>query len=468
VEENLRAAAWQRRRQEGGADERVNGTLDRFEVLADRRHDRAGDLSGGQQQMLALAMALLAAPKLLMIDELSLGLAPIVVEQLLDSVRALKDGGTAVLLVEQSVTVAVSVADRVYVMDSGAIRFSGAAAEVRDRPELLWSIYVHHAAAGVAAELVPAPPRSGAVGLRARRGAPPKGAGPNGAGPRWALEVAGASVTFGGINALDAVTLSVAPGEVVGIIGPNGAGKTTLFDVISGFTRARAGRVSVYGTDVTALSAGGRARLGLGRSFQDSRLFSALSVRDTLAVALERFVDTGGPVNAALRLPVMVDTEAAVDARVEELVELFGLGRFADKFVSELSTGTRRLVDLAAVVAHAPTVVLLDEPSSGVAQREVEAMGELLKNVRRRLDATLVVVEHDIAFVAELSDRLVALDRGRVLAEGVPADVLARADVVEAFLGNNPSTWAPAGETAPAVADALSGSGSGRTGEGDR
>jgi branched-chain amino acid transport system ATP-binding protein len=280
--------------------------------------------------------------------------------------------------------------------------------------------------------------------------------------------VAGASVTFGGINALDAVTLSVAPGEVVGIIGPNGAGKTTLFDVISGFTRARAGRVSVYGTDVTALSAGGRARLGLGRSFQDSRLFSALSVRDTLAVALERFVDTGGPVNAALRLPVMVDTEAAVDARVEELVELFGLGRFADKFVSELSTGTRRLVDLAAVVAHAPTVVLLDEPSSGVAQREVEAMGELLKNVRRRLDATLVVVEHDIAFVAELSDRLVALDRGRVLAEGVPADVLARADVVEAFLGNNPSTWAPAGETAPAVADALSGSGSGRTGEGDR
>ena len=110
-------------------------------------------------------------------------------------------------------------------------------------------------------------------------------------------------------------------------------------------------------------------------------------------------------------------TEAAVGSRVDELMDLFGLERFADNLVSELSTGSRRLVDLAAVVAHQPTVVLLDEPSSGVAQREVEAMVELLRNVRDRLGATLVVVEHDIAFIAELADRLVAMDRGAVLAE---------------------------------------------------
>jgi branched-chain amino acid transport system ATP-binding protein len=115
--------------------------------------------------------------------------------------------------------------------------------------------------------------------------------------------------------------------------------------------------------------------------------------------------------------------------------------------VSELSTGTRRLVDLAAVVAHAPDVVLLDEPSSGVAQREVEAMGELLRNVQARLGATLVVVEHDMAFIAGLADRLVALDRGRVLAEGGPGEVLDRPEVVEAFLGHNPST-----RSAPAAA----------------
>jgi ABC-type branched-subunit amino acid transport system ATPase component len=441
VEDNLRAAAWQTRRHGGGADEQVESTLEGFAVLAERRGDRAGDLSGGQQQMLALAMALLAAPKLLLIDELSLGLAPLVVEQLLDSVRALRQEGTAVLLVEQSVTVAVSVADRVYVMDTGAIRFQGPAAEVRDHPELLWSIYVRHAADAVADGGLPpvasAPHRAGPKERAAGEVGVTRPEGP-------ALEVNSVSVTFGGIKALDEVTLSATVGEVVGIIGPNGAGKTTLFDVISGFTGTGGGRVRVNGADVTAVSAAGRAHRGLGRSFQDSRLFSALSVRDTVAVALERFIDTGDALNAALRLPTLVLTEAAVMARSEELIELFGLERFADKFVNELSTGTRRLVDLAAVVAHGPSVVLLDEPSSGVAQREVEAMGELLRQVQRRLGATLVVVEHDIAFIADLADRLVALDRGRVLAVGAPDDVLSRAEVAEAFLGNNPTTWSAA------------------------
>ena len=477
VEENLRAAAWQTRsprpRADGrgadgrgadarDADARVTDALDQLAVLSDRRSDRAGDLSGGQQQMLALAMALLAAPALLLIDELSLGLAPIVVEQLLESVRALRSRGTAVLLVEQSVTLAVSVADRVYVMDSGAIRFSGPAAEVRDRPELLWSIYLRHAAAGVDADPVPVFARADGP----RRGTDPMGAGAAAGGAPSALAVTGVSVTFGGITALDDVTLEAARGEVVGIIGPNGAGKTTLFDVVSGFTRARSGRVTVDGFDVTALSASRRSRRGLGRSFQDSRLFTALSVRDTLAVALERFIDTGDPVNAALRLPALVDTEAAVDARVEELIELFGLQRYADTFVRELSTGTRRLVDLAGVVAHAPSVVLLDEPSSGVAQREVEAMAELLRGVRRRLGATLVVVEHDIAFIAELADRLVALDRGRVLAAGAPREVLARAEVVEAFLGDDPSTRSTVSSAAALGVDDPSGAV--RAGEGDR
>jgi branched-chain amino acid transport system ATP-binding protein len=435
VEENLRAAAWQDRRHRHRAEARAVDVLGRFDELAGRRADRAGDLSGGQQQMLALAMALLSAPSLLLIDELSLGLAPIVVERLLDSVRQLRAAGTSVLLVEQSVNVAVAVADRVMVMDSGTIRFSGTAAEVRDRPELLWSIFLHHAAKGVAPGPVDRPDRL----PHDPEGTPP---GPA-AAP--ALEVSGVTVAFGGIAALEEVSLAVAPGEVVGIIGPNGAGKTTLVDVVSGFTRPVRGQVTLGGIDVTGLSASGRARLGLGRSFQNSLLFAGLSVRDTLAVALERFIDTGDPVNAALRLPSMVDTEAAVRARADELVELFGLQRFADRFVSELSTGTRRLVDLAAVVAHSPSVVLLDEPTSGVAQREVEAMAEVLWKVQRALSATLVIVEHDIAFVAELADRLVAVDRGMVLAEGPPGEVLARSEVRETFLGDDPLTRARSG-----------------------
>ena len=128
---------------------------------------------------------------------------------------------------------------------------------------------------------------------------------------------------------------------------------------------------------------------------------------------------------------------------------MFGLARFADSLVNELSTGSRRLVDLAGVVALQPSVVLLDEPSSGVAQREVEAMVALLRNVRDRLDATLLVVEHDIAFIADLADRLVAMDRGGVLASGVPRTVLETPAVGEAFLGSDPLTLTRSGSTAP-------------------
>ena len=426
VEDNLRAAAWQgRRRGERDAD-MIDEALAAFPTLASRRSERAANLSGGEQQMLALAMATITRPKLFLIDELSLGLSPLVVEQLLGAIESMRKAGTAILLVEQSMNVAVAVADRVYVMETGAVRFSGPAAELAARPELLWSIYLQKASETFGAHAVPAPAE--------RNG-------------HHELAVRGLSLNFGGNAALDDVSLHAAHGEIVGIIGPNGAGKTTLFDVVSGFLHPDAGRVELGGVDVTDRPASVRARLGLGRSFQDSRLFSALTVRDALAVSLERFTDVSDPFNAILRLPAQVRTEAAVMQRVGELMDMFGLERYADNLVSELSTGSRRLVDLAAVVAHQPRVVLLDEPSSGVAQREVEAMVELLRNVRDRLDATLLVVEHDIAFIAELADRLVAMDRGAVLTDGAPRVVLESAEVGAAFLGSDPLALARSGPT---------------------
>ncbi len=420
VEENLRAAAWQgRRRGERDAD-MIEQALTMFPTLASRRDERAANLSGGQQQMLGLAMATLTRPRLFLIDELSLGLSPIVVEQLLRAVESMRAHGTAILLVEQSMNVAVSVADRVYVMETGAVRFTGTAAELAAHPELLWSVYLDKA--------------SEATGTDARTTA---GTGSAGADVP-ALEVRDVSVRFGGNAALDDVSLEVHHGEVVGIIGPNGAGKTTLFDVVSGFLRPDTGEVLLAGRDVTSLAAATRARLGLGRSFQDSQLFAGLTVREALAVSLERFVEVSDPFNAMLRLPAQVRTEAAVSQRVDDLLALFGLERFADNLVRELSTGSRRLVDLAAVLAHQPSVILLDEPSSGVAQREVEAMGRLLRNVRERLDATLLIVEHDIAFIAEVADRLIALDQGAVIAAGDPRTVLELPAVGEAFLGTDP------------------------------
>ena len=341
VAENLRAACWLLRKDKATQRERTNEVFERFPLLRDRLDDPAADLSGGQQQMLTLSMAFLGRPKLLAIDELSLGLAPVVVEQLLDIVRAIREGGTTVIVVEQSVNVALDLAETAYFMEKGEIRFHGATAELLQRPDMLRSVFLEGAEKGLtnaageqpneAAVEQPAP-RPGRLATSGAS-APSDGSPP-------ALRVDGLSVRFGGIQAVHDVSLSVGQGEVVGLIGPNGAGKTTLLDLVSGYTAANAGRVVLSGTEVSSTSAPQRSRLGLGRSFQDSRLFPSLTVEETLLVSLERWLDVRDPLNAIFRLPAFEDSEAAAQHRVDELIELMGIESFRTKFVGELSTGS--------------------------------------------------------------------------------------------------------------------------------
>jgi branched-chain amino acid transport system ATP-binding protein len=255
------------------------------------------------------------------------------------------------------------------------------------------------------------------------------------------------SVTFGGIRAVSDASFDVWPSEIVGVIGPNGAGKTTIFDLISGFTPLDAGQIVLNGRNITELNSAARAAVGLGRSFQDARLFPELTVTETLAVAQERFVGSRSVVVAALHLPMVVDSEQHVAMRVDELIDLMGLGDYRHKFVRELSTGTRRVVDLACLVAHRPAVILLDEPTSGIAQREVEALAPVIRRLRDEMGASLVIVEHDIPFVSEVSDRLLALEQGQVIATGPPADVLAHPDVVESYLGTSGAAITRSGGT---------------------
>ena len=260
-----------------------------------------------------------------------------------------------------------------------------------------------------------------------------------------ALELTDLRVRFGGIQAVGGVSLLAAPGEIVGIIGPNGAGKTTLFDLISGFTRADAGRVLLGGRDLTGCGPDQRARFGLGRSFQDAQLFPALTVDETIAVAMDRWVAVKDPLNPALHLPAAFDSEQAVRQRADELIELLNLGAFRTKFVHELSTGSRRVVDLACVLALRPSVVLLDEPSSGIAQRESEALVPLLLRLRDELGAALIVIEHDMPLVSAVADRLVALDQGLLIADGPPQAVLHDPVVVSSYLGDNAAAIARSG-----------------------
>ena len=432
VDENLRAASWLLRDDRSEADRRIAEARRRFPFIADRGSDEAGDLSGGQQQQLAVAMAFIAKPRLLLIDELSMGLAPVIVEQLLRELLALREEGTTIVVVEQSVNVALTIADHAYFMEKGEVRFSGSAADLLDQPDLLRSVYLQGARDAISGGSGPA------------RG-PTSSLAPNGfagaaGGSAPVLELADLSVSFGGIMAVSYVDLTVTPGEVVGIIGPNGAGKTTLFDLVSGFTESSSGRVHLHGRDISALPPSARSRAGLGRSFQDARLFGGLTVAETIAVSLERWMQGGDVVSGALRLPASQLTEKAASDRVEELMDLFGLDEFRGKRLSELSTGSRRMVDLACVVAHAPSVILLDEPSGGIAQREAEALGPLLLGLRDRLGASLLIIEHDMALVASIADRLVAMDQGRVVATGSPAEVVEHRAVVDSYLGSGAET----------------------------
>ncbi len=441
VTENLRLAGWLDHDHRSRADA-VERTLVMFPALRPRLEDPAANLSGGQQQMLTLAMALLSKPRLLMIDELSLGLAPSVVAELLVAMQTLKEQGTTVILVEQSVNVALTVAETAYFMEKGEIRFHGPTSELLERPDVLRSIFLEGA---TSVELDVGGP---AILHVAERAPDSTATTTDRDTAEVRLSVEDVSKRFGGITALRDVTFDVRSGEVLGFLGPNGAGKTTLFDVLSGFLVAEAGDVRLDGVSIMGLGPDARARRGFGRSFQDGRLFPALTVAETIAVALERSVDVRDPLAAALHLPSVVDSEAKVAARSEELIELLGLGAFRDKYVRELSTGSRRVVDLACVLAHEPRILLLDEPSSGIAQREAEALGPLLLRIRAMTGASLLVIEHDVPLLTSIADRVIALDLGQVIATGLPADVIRDPSVVSSYLGESEAVVARSGSRA--------------------
>ena len=416
--EHLRAAAWLHHDDRRHVEEATAAVLESFPRLHERYDQMAGNLSGGEQQMLSLATAMMAKPELLLIDELSLGLAPVVVEQLLETVRGLHSRGITIVLVEQSVNTALNVAERAYFMEKGEIRFSGPTAELLGRDDVVKALFLKSERTSAT--------EPGAARRRSGEDAPL-------AAP--VLSVSGLSKRFGGVQAADKASFDLAKGEILGLIGPNGAGKTTIFDLISGFVRHDEGQVLLEGTDILGWSPDRRAWAGLGRSFQDSRLFSSLTVAENLALALERHLPFRDHLASMLHLPDALAVEDDVAWTVADLVELLGLGHLRERLASELSTGSRRIVDLGMAIAHDPTVLLLDEPSSGIAQQETEGLGELLQRIRREVDCSMVVIEHDMSLITAVSDRMIALELGRVIAEGRPQEVVTHPQVVESYLG---------------------------------
>lgn len=416
VEENLQAGGYTVRnaRERQTAFDRV---FSLFPVLAERRNERGGLLSGGQQQMLAIGRALMTSPTLLLLDEPSLGLAPQMVEQVGAVVTEINSQGTSILLIEQYAAMGLRVADYAYVLETGRVVLEGSARELAQTDEVRDRYLAVEVTQPTPATAPTAPRKLKLKSTRAKK-----------------LSVTDLRVRFGGVDALAGANLTIEPGEVHALIGPNGAGKSTFINVLSGAYRATSGRVQ-YGDDaITSRPPQEIARLGVARTFQNISLTLDDSVEDNLLVGRHR-VMKGGVLSHALRLPFVTRDEQSHRESVRTIAELLSIDGLLQRPVHTLSYGDRKKVELGRALAAEPGLLLLDEPVAGMNHGESVEMAETIRTVHEQLGLSILLVEHDMPFVMGLAEQITVLDFGKHIAEGTPEAIQKAPEVLRAYLG---------------------------------
>ena len=251
-----------------------------------------------------------------------------------------------------------------------------------------------------------------------------------------ALSIHDLSVSFGGLRAVDGVTLSIEAGRVHGLIGPNGAGKTTIFNCVTGYYRPTSGSIRFREREITRLRPDQIARLGIARTFQNVQLFRTMSAFDNVLVARHSHMRTG-VLAEGLALPFVGRQERQVRDKAAELLDFLGLTSVQRQAAGNLPLGTQKRVELARALALEPTLLLLDEPASGLNTAETETFAEVLRQVRDRFKLTVLLVEHDMGLVMNISDAITVLNFGRKIADGSPREVQSNPDVVKAYLGES-------------------------------
>lgn len=249
------------------------------------------------------------------------------------------------------------------------------------------------------------------------------------------LEVNNLSISFGGLKAVENVSFKLKKGELLGLIGPNGAGKTTLFNMLSGVYTPTSGEILLEGHKTNGISPDNLSKLGVARTFQNIRLFDNLTVLDNVKLAMNQYMEYG-VLTGMLRLPKFWKEENEATEKAKEILELFNLEKYFRAFAGSLPYGAQRKLEIARAMATRPKLLLLDEPAAGMNESETQDLMDSIKVIREKMGVSILLIEHDMNLVLGISERLIVLNYGEILAEGKPEEVIQNEEVVKAYLGS--------------------------------